>query len=75
MFLPSGSGGEEQPNAEANWRYDATELNPVSQDITSNSAKRLPTYAIVEPNRAIETQTDPERLTLLAPTSGRANSR
>jgi hypothetical protein len=74
LFLPAGAGGEEQSNAALNWSYSSTELMPVSKNIASDGAtaatrKLLPAYAVVEPNRAIETQTDPQRLTVLAPTA------
>ena len=61
IFLPVGAGGEQSDEA---WSYSTTELEPVATEITRNvNQNGLPTYSIVEPNRAIETQTDPQRLT------------
>ncbi|MFM7423572.1 MAG: hypothetical protein ACKO7W_00980 [Elainella sp.] len=69
LFLPAGAGGEELSNNPVGWGYSSTELTPVSSSTnTVSTLKLLPTYAIVEPNRAIETQTDPQRLTILTPT-------
>jgi hypothetical protein len=67
IFLPAGSGGE-QVSDEA-WRYASGGLASVGTDIAKRiTPKDIPTYALVEPNRAIETQTDPQRLTISAPT-------
>lgn len=61
LFLPPGAGGEQ---SDETWSYSTTELEPVATEITRNvNQGGLPTYSIVEPNRAIETQTDPQRLT------------
>lgn len=70
LFLPTGAGGEELSEQPVSWSYSSTELTPVSKNIANNVSTRklLPTYTLVEPNRAIETQTDPQRLTVLAPT-------
>jgi len=56
------------------WSYPAVELDPVSKTITNQvDRKTLPPYSIVEPNRAIKTQTDPQRLTVFAPALSPAN--
>jgi hypothetical protein len=65
VFLPAGAGGEQSDDT---WSYSATSLQPIRSEIAKNvNQATLPAYALVEPNRSIETQTDPQRLTVIAP--------
>lgn len=64
MFLPAGTGGEQSTDS---WDYSLAPLNQVEDNVTG-PYRTIPSYAVVEPNRSIETQTDPERLTIQVPT-------
>ena len=71
IFLPAGSGGERPADGSAPElasSYLVTGVAPLENSL-SISTGTLPEYAIVRPNRSIETQTDPQRLTLVAPDS------
>lgn len=69
IFLPPGSGGEQSGGpADQTWSYSEMGLEPVATEIARQiDQETLPVYALVEPNRPIETQTDPQRLTVVTP--------
>lgn len=65
LFLPDGAGGER--NAAEFEYYEPATLIPMATELDLSGEDRIPTYARVEPNRAIRTQTDPQRLMIATP--------
>jgi hypothetical protein len=69
LFLSVGAGGERPVAAtDRTPSYSSSTLMPAATALKP-APQNLPPYAVVKPNRAIETQTDPQRLTVVAPTS------
>ncbi|MBF2002662.1 MAG: hypothetical protein IGS38_18300 [Synechococcales cyanobacterium M58_A2018_015] len=73
LFLPNGAGGER--NASEFEYYEPMTLVPMDISIDTSTETGMtqldddavPTYARVEPNRSIRTQTDPQRLMVVTP--------
>jgi hypothetical protein len=71
LFLPRGTGeGTIAGRRAEKWPgYFQENLNPIAATVKKPVASAvIPPYAIVEPNKSIQTQADPQRLTVSTPT-------
>lgn len=74
IFYPDGAGGKRTPSHSSS--YPITTLAPtqgIGVKPFASGQRVLPEYAVVKPNRSIETQTDPQRITVIAPAASPNN--